>query len=110
MTQYIAKWTPFRWAYAEHCLQQGGLNVGNIQQNRINLANLCIANANSTKTFAKWRVGEYSRTSTCGLLVLVTSVPGYVDPQFFVGSGTLLADETDTIILTDETGTIDLTT
>jgi hypothetical protein len=86
MTQFLVKWTPFRWACAEHGLRQGTLNIGNRQQNRLALLASAIANANSTQTWAKWRVGEQSRTSSCGLLINVKATPGYTAPAGTPGS------------------------
>jgi hypothetical protein len=82
MTVYIAKWVPFRWACAMRSLQQGVNNVGNRQQNRLALLALAITQATtpSNPPWAKWRVGENSRTSSNGLLINVPLVPGFVAP------------------------------
>ncbi len=81
MTIYATKWTPFRLAQTLRCLQQGALNVGNTRQNRANLLALAIAQANlllSGAGWAKWRVGNASRTSGSALLINVPAVPGFV--------------------------------
>jgi hypothetical protein len=80
MTIHIKKWMPFRWACTLRSLQQGTNNVGNRQQNRLALTAAAISNANGTATWAKWRVGSVSRTSTAGLLINVSAVPAYVPP------------------------------
>jgi hypothetical protein len=80
VTIHIIKWIPFRWACALRSLQQGANNVGNRQQNRLALAAAAITNANGTATWAKWRTGSVSRTSTAGLLINVWNVPAYVPP------------------------------
>jgi hypothetical protein len=84
LPNYLVKWTPFRLACTLRSLQQGANNVGNRQQNRLALLALAITEANLTiagtgpgRGWATWRVGENSRTSSCGLLICVTSVPGY---------------------------------
>jgi hypothetical protein len=77
---HIVKWVPFRWACAMRSLQQGTLNVGNRQQNRLALLASAITNANGAATWAKWRVGENSRVSSNGLLINVPLVPGFVSP------------------------------
>lgn len=79
-TGFLTKWTPFRLACTLHCLQQGTLNVGNRQQNRVSLLAAAITNASGTKTWARWRVGFQSLTSSAGLLINVPAVPGYVPP------------------------------
>lgn len=86
--QYITKWTPFRWACAMRSLQQGANNVGNRQQNRAALLASAITNANGAATWAKWRVGENSRVSSCGLVLNVPLVPGFVPPVGTVDDGT----------------------
>jgi hypothetical protein len=89
MTVYIQKWTPFRIASALPTLHKGTLNVGNTQQNRLNLQALAIAEATTPTTgWAKWRVGFQSRTSTAGLLINVPAVPGFVSPAGTVDDGT----------------------
>lgn len=80
MPSHIVKWVPFRWAAQLHSLQQGTLNVGNRQQNTKALLASAIVNANGTATWAKWRVGAVTRTSSNSLLIDVKSVPGYVQP------------------------------
>jgi hypothetical protein len=92
MTIYLTKWVPFRVAARMRSLQQGTLNVGNTQQNLVNLATLAIASANTNggrgSTWARWRIGfgalggslGTSATSTAGLLINVRYVPGYVPP------------------------------
>jgi hypothetical protein len=75
------QWIPFQFACRLHCLRQGSLNVGNTQQNIANLLALCITNANSTQTFAKWNVLRAAGTNpaTC-LLVKPANVPGFLKP------------------------------
>ena len=64
-----------------HPLQQGALNVGNTRQNIANLLALCIANANTSATFAKWRVLRAAATNPATYIrVLPANVPGYVKP------------------------------
>jgi hypothetical protein len=82
LTVYLAKWFPFDFACRLRSLQQGALNVGNDQQNRLSLLAAAIVNANGAATWAKWRVGNASRTSHAALRILVTSVPGFVAPLF----------------------------
>lgn len=62
------------------CLQQGILNVGNRQQNRLYLLAAAITNANGTASWAKWRVGSVTRTSSNSILICVTAVPGFTPP------------------------------
>ena len=88
MTVFIAKWMPFRMACALRSLQQGVNNVGNRQQNRLALLALAITNANGTATWAKWRVGSSTRTSSNSLLINVTAVPGFVPPANTNDDGT----------------------
>jgi hypothetical protein len=85
---HITKWTPFRWACAMRCLQQGSLNVGNRQQNRLALLASAKTNANGAATWAKWRVGSVTRTSSNALLINVPSVPGFVAPTGTNDDGT----------------------
>ena len=82
MTVYIQKWTPFRWACAMRSLQQGVNAVGNRQQNRVALLAAAITQATtpSNPPWAKWRVGNASRTSSDALLINVPLVPGFVAP------------------------------
>lgn len=99
-TGYNVKWTPFRLAWTLRCLRQGTLNIGNDAQNKRNLLNLAIAQANltnasgklltgGTQGWAKWRAGfgpvnnpnlGTSTTSGAGLLLFVPKVPGFVPP------------------------------
>ena len=80
MSSYT-QWMPFQLACRLHCLQQGSLNVGNTQQNIASLLATCIANANSTATFAKWSVLRAAGTRPTSLLwVKPASVPGFVKP------------------------------
>jgi hypothetical protein len=88
MTIHIVKWTPFRWACAMRCLQQGVNAVGNRQQNRVALLALAVTNANGSATWAKWRVGSTTRTSSNSLLINVPVVPGFVPPQGTNDDGT----------------------
>ena len=83
MTKHIVKWTPFDLACRLRPLQQGTLNVGNTQQNRLNLLTLAVAQANapSSPPWAKWNVLRASGTSPRSyLLINVPLVPGYVPP------------------------------
>jgi hypothetical protein len=135
MTNYLTHWTPFRLACKLRTLQAGSLNVGNTQQNEANLLALAIAQANLNaigtgpgRGWAVWRVGENSRTSSCGLLINVSSVPGFAAPintangnpagtgYSLIGGGSpgspgsnYLTDDTGTNILTDDSGTNQLT-
>lgn len=80
MSSYT-NWIPFQMACRLRCLQQGALNVGNTQQNIANLLALCVTNANSTQTFAKWRVFRVSGTNpTTYLRIMPANVPGFVKP------------------------------
>lgn len=80
MSSYT-QWIPFQMACRLHPLQQGTLNVGNTQQNIASLLALCITNANSTQTFAKWRVLRAAGTNPATYLrVLPANVPGFVKP------------------------------
>lgn len=77
----FTQWVPFEMACRLRCLQQGALGAGNTQQNIATLLALCVTNANSTRTFAKWRVLRASGTNpTTYLRVLPASVPGFVKP------------------------------
>lgn len=80
MSSYT-NWIPFEMACRLRCLQQGTLNVGNTQQNIASLLATCVTNANSTQTFAKWRVLRASGTNpTTYLRIKPASVPGFVKP------------------------------
>jgi hypothetical protein len=80
MSSYT-QWVPFQLACRLPCLTKGTLNVGNTQQNIANLLALCIANANTSQSFAKWRVFRVSGTNpTTYLRVLPANVPGFVKP------------------------------
>ena len=95
-TGYLKKWTPFRLAWTLRCLRQSTLNIGNDAQNKQNLLNLAIAQANLLGTngtastgWACWRAGfggtnnpnlGTSATSGAGLLLNIPAVPGYVAP------------------------------
>lgn len=80
MSSYT-KWIPFELACRLRCLQQGSLNVGNTHQNIANLQGLCVTNANSTATYAKWHFGVVNNTNPAqALLVYPANVPGYVKP------------------------------
>lgn len=83
MTQHLVKWTPFDLACRLRSLQQGSLNVGNTQQNKTNLFNLAVAQANtpSSPPWARWRTGGANTAKVHGNLYLnVPLVPGYVPP------------------------------
>ena len=74
-------WVPFDLACRLRCLQQGSLNVGNTQQNRLNLLSLCTANANGAQTYAKWGVLRAAGTNPRSLLLVTpANVPGFVKP------------------------------
>lgn len=86
-TGYLKKWTPFDLACQLRSLQQGTLNVGSIHANKVNLYNLAVINANSSQTWAKWRVGAPAVPNGApafnargSLLIFVQNVPGYVSP------------------------------
>lgn len=81
MSSYT-KWIPFDLACRLHCLQQGSLNVGNTQQNRLNLLSLCQTNANAAATFAKWQptLKNGSAQPRTALRVYPALVPGFVKP------------------------------
>ena len=81
-------------AWTLRCLRQGTLNIGNDAQNKQNLLNLAIIQANTTGLngaastgWACWRAGfggtnnatlGKSSTSGAGLLLNVPLVPGFV--------------------------------
>lgn len=84
------KWIPIELAERLHVLQQGTLNVGNTQQNRLNLRTLAIAQANapSNPAWARWSKG-FSNSSSFGsagpqpiqvLEVYPVLVPGFTKP------------------------------
>lgn len=81
MSSYT-KWIPFELACRLHCLQQGALNIGNTQQNIKSLQALCVANANSTATYAKWNTTLKNGTAqpVQALQVFPAKVPGFVTP------------------------------
>lgn len=81
MSSYT-KWISFRLACRLHCLRQGALNVGNTQQNIANLQALCVANANSTATYAKWNTTLKNGTAqpVQALEVYPALVPGFKKP------------------------------
>lgn len=89
------RWIPFQEACRMHCLQQGSLNIGNTQQNRLALLASAVAEANSnppgraSTAWATWRVGfgtsglttgAASGYSGAGLLIWPNRVPGFVAP------------------------------
>lgn len=81
MSSYT-KWIPFALACRLRCLQQGALNLGNTQQNKANLLSLCLANANSTATYARWNPTLKNGTAqpVQALDVFPAAVPGFVKP------------------------------
>lgn len=100
MTTHIQKWTSFRWAAAMRSLQQNALNVGNRQQNRVNLATLAQTNAALASTLGTFVItgiaGQISFVlgtgQTIGIGSLVTiagtfggtgSITGYVSPTTY---------------------------
>lgn len=82
MTQHIVKWTPFDLACRLRTLQQGALNVGNTQQNRLNLLALATAQANapSSPPWARWGTAATAAKVHSNLYLNVQLVPGYVPP------------------------------
>ena len=87
LSALLPKWTPFDTACYLRCLQQGTLNVGNTQQNRVNLYNLAVTNANGAATWAKWRTATNNTAKVHGnLRIWVPNVPGYVAPQGAAGA------------------------
>lgn len=80
MSSYT-QWIKFQLACRLHCLRQGALNVGNTQQNITNLQTLCVANANTAQTFAKWGPLRQAGTNPIAyLLVKPANVPGFLKP------------------------------
>lgn len=96
MANFLPQWVPFQMACRLRCLQRGTLNVGNTQQNRLNLLSLAIAEANENPVgrgpdagWATWAVG-FGGSGQCtggatgytgaGLWINVPAVPGYVAP------------------------------
>lgn len=75
----FTKWTPIEWAVRLRTLQQGSLNIGNTQQNRIHLTALAVTEANGAAIWARW-----NPVLTYKLQVYVRKVPGYVAP---IGTG-----------------------
>jgi hypothetical protein len=78
MSSYT-QWIAFDWACRLHCLQQGALNVGNTQQNKVNLKTLALAQiaAPSTPPWAKisTAVNEPKK-----IMIFPSRVPGFVKP------------------------------
>jgi hypothetical protein len=78
------QWIPFELACRLRCLQQGTLNVGNTQQNRLSLQASAITNANGTATWARWSRGANARTAGAlpiqALQIYPAKVPGFVAP------------------------------
>jgi hypothetical protein len=78
------QWIPFQLACRLHVLQQGALNVGNTQQNKLSLQALCVANANAGGLYARWSRGANAPTAGAqpitALQVYPALVPGYVKP------------------------------
>jgi hypothetical protein len=76
------KWLPFELACRLHCLQQGSLNVGNTQQNKLNLQALCLANIGAG--YARWSTAENAPVGAAqpiqALQVYPALVPGFVRP------------------------------
>lgn len=80
MSSYT-QWIPFQLACRLHCLRQGTLNVGNTQQNITNLQNLCVNNANTSQSFAKWNALRVAGSNAVTfLLVKPANVPGFLKP------------------------------
>lgn len=76
----ITKWVPFDFACRLRSLQRGGLNVGNTQQNKTNLYNLAVTEANSNGVWAKWRSTPNATKTHSNLQLFIQGVPGYVPP------------------------------
>lgn len=78
------KWIPIELAERLHCLQQGTLNVGNTQQNRVSLRAAAITNANGAATWARWSTAANQKNGTAqpiqALQVFPSLVPGFVKP------------------------------
>ncbi|HEV2178345.1 MAG TPA: hypothetical protein VGU20_31110 [Stellaceae bacterium] len=85
MSSYT-KWISIELAERLHCLQQGSLNVGNTQQNRLHLRTLAIAQANtpSSPPWARWSTAANMKTGSAmpiqALQVYPARVPGFVKP------------------------------
>ncbi len=83
MSSYT-QWIPFALACRLRCLQQGSLNVGNTQQNRVNLQTLCTTNANAGATYGRWSRGANAPNAGAqpvqALQVYPALVPGFVKP------------------------------
>ena len=81
---YATKWVPFELACRWRCLQRGTLNIGNTQQNRLNLQSLAVTQANSvastgvlSTSWAKWHLGNVNNTNPAqSLLIMAVNVPG----------------------------------
>jgi hypothetical protein len=83
MSNLLVKWTPFDAACRFRSLQQGRLNVGNTAQNKTNLYNLAVAQANSPSNppWAQWRTATVNTAQVhSNLLLNVPLVPGYTPP------------------------------
>ena len=68
-------WIPIELAVRLRTLQQGSLNIGNTQQNKLNLIALATAEANGNARWARW-----NPVLTYKLQVDRRLVPGYVPP------------------------------
>lgn len=80
---FITKWTPFDFCWRFRSLTQGALNIGNTTQNKTNLYNLAVAQANSPSNppWAKWRTATVNTAKVhSNLLINVPLVPGYAAP------------------------------
>jgi hypothetical protein len=82
MSNLITKWTPFDFACRLRSLQYGSLNVGNTQQNKKNLYNLAVAQANSPSSppWAQWSTAHNATKTHSYLKLNVPLVPGYAAP------------------------------
>lgn len=83
MSSYT-QWIPIELAERLHCLRQGALNVGNTQQNIVNLRTLARAQANSPSVppWARWNPTLKNGTAQPiqALQVYPARVPGFRKP------------------------------
>lgn len=75
----LKQWIPFDFACRLNCLQRGTLNVGNTQQNRLNLLALSIAQANSPSN-PQWAKYSTAANMPKKLLLRPYYVPGFIAP------------------------------
>lgn len=83
MSSYT-QWVAIEFAERWHCLRQGTLNVGNTQQNYVNLRTLARAQANapSNPPWARWNSTLKNGTAQPiqALQVFPARVPGFKKP------------------------------